>query len=66
MQIKKSRTLKKEIMQTFGLLLVAVSVIFGAIYYLIMNNSYRESAFDRLEQRAALTSQGWDITAYTR
>lgn len=57
MQIKKSRTLKKEIMQTFGLLLVAVSVIFGAIYYLIMNNSYRESAFDRLEQRAALTSQ---------
>lgn len=57
MQIEKSRTLKKEIMQRFCLFLIIVSVIFGVIYYLIMNNSYKETEMDRLEQRVALTSQ---------
>ncbi len=50
-------TLKQQIIRTFGIFAVAVSVLIGSIYYGIYTTNYKDMLFAQMNERAAVSSQ---------
>ncbi len=50
-------TIRKQIIRTFGIFAVIVSILVGSIYCVIYSRNYKNSVYDQLDERAAVSSQ---------